>query len=462
MTDRTDRTEKRGGALPRTPPRDRGPSDSPSMAATAGAPEYSRAAAASVGRASTPKRGYLIDIAGNVGTLALQDVGGLAAEHVQWGADGAPLGWRLLPLGKFRLTRDGDEFEGELSAEIAETMLAAAAAKGTPVPLDLHHNLKALADALGLDEDALARVLPQGVLTIGFGRLARRADGLWLEAVEWTDVGRKLIGAGLFRYFSPVIRGLADGRYRMTSVALTNSPALQGLDALAAEDGGTDRTDGTDKTDGGGRVLRMADLRNRAVTPKWKGEQMNKLLALVGRLIGHDCAALEDASKVPEPALTALDALATELPKLRLLAGTAGKVREALALQADAGEPQVLAALQGLQAKGQAHDSLKARVDTLALEAETNRRTKVVERGLAEGKLTPALVANWAKGQDAAALEAFLQHAPVVVTPGKTVDAGALPAAGDSLALTDADRKVAAVCGLAPAAVEKAMKERNG
>jgi len=387
--------------------------------------------------------------------LALQDVGAMPAAQVQRDSSGVPVAWRLLPMGKFRITRDGEEFEGEMDAEIAGVMLAQAAAKGTPIPLDLHHNLKALADVLGLDEGELAKVLPQGVLTIGFAKLVQQADGLWVDSVEWTDVGRKLIAAGLFRYFSPVIRGLADGRYRITSVTLTNNPALQGLDAIAAEDNGDDGNRG---------VYSLTDLSTAraASKPTPKGEQMKELLTKLGTALGMGAVALSDDGKVPVEVETKLAELTVELPKLRLLAGTAGKVRDALALTADAGEPQILAALQGLQAKGQAHDALKTRVDALALEAETNRRQKVIERGMTEGKLTPAMVANWAKGQDAAALEAFLQHAPVVVQSGRIVDVGRLPADADSAAWTDGELNIFRIAGLSDKDVEAITQEKQG
>lgn len=184
---------------------------------------------------------------------------------------------------------------------------------------------------------------------------------------------------------------------------------------------------------------------------------MKELLEKLRAVLGLDAVALTDDGKVPAAVETKLTELTVELPKLRLLAGTAGKVRDALALSADAGEPQILAALQGLQAKGQAHDGLKARVDALALEAESNKRQKVIERGQAEGKLTKAMVDGWAKGQDAAALEAFLQHAPVIVAPGKTVETGKLPA-DDSLALSDADRHFARVTGLTEEQLKTARK----
>lgn len=185
---------------------------------------------------------------------------------------------------------------------------------------------------------------------------------------------------------------------------------------------------------------------------------MKKLLALVGRLAGQDTAALEDASKLPETALAALETLAQELPGLRAAQALGGKVRDCLSLGAEADAATVEGTLRGLVAKAGAHDALKSRVDALELEAETSKRTKIIERGLAEGKLTKAMIdGDWCKGQNAVALEAFLAVAPVVVPPGRAVDTGKLPQ-GDAVGLTAEDEGIAKALGWTPAQMLEAKK----
>lgn len=165
---------------------------------------------------------------------------------------------------------------------------------------------------------------------------------------------------------------------------------------------------------------------------------MKKLLELLGAVLGMDAIALADDGKVPADVATKLAQLRDELPGLRAARALGAKVRDCLALGAEADEAKVEGTLRGLMAKGAAHDALKSRVDALELAAETDKRQKVIDRGLAEGKLTKAMIeGDWCKGQNAVALEAFLAVAPVVVPPGKTVDKGALPGAGsDQVALT--------------------------
>lgn len=381
----------------------------------------------------------LLGIPLNAIALALQDVGGMPAGSVQRDGAGVPTGWRLFGFGRFSLTRNGQEYAGEFAPEHAAEILAQAERKGAPVPLDAHHAMADLARELGVEEERLAAALPGKALALGFGSLARRDDGLWLERVEWTDLGRRMVQGGHFRHFSPVIRGLADGRLRVTSVALTNSPALNGQESLAAE---------ADDDDGSRERISLADLvTTRAATPGRKEQKVDTILKLLGAVLGMDTIALADDGKIPADVETKLSQLRDELPGLRAAGALGAKVRDALTLSAEAGEPEVLGALQGLKAKGEAHDQLKARVDALELEAEKERRQKVIDRGLAEGKLTKALVDGWCKDQDAAALEAYLKVAPVVVKPGITIGTGDL-APEDEVALTAEDRKVCILTGI--------------
>jgi hypothetical protein len=69
------------------------------------------------------------------------------------------------------------------------------------------------------------------------GRLEVRGDGLWACDVTWTDRAKELLRSGEYRYFSPVIYW-TDEDYSdvagLGPVALTNDPALRGVQALAA------------------------------------------------------------------------------------------------------------------------------------------------------------------------------------------------------------------------------------
>jgi phage I-like protein len=64
-----------------------------------------------------------------------------------------------------------------------------------------------------------------------------RDDGLWATEVSWTERAGELLRSGEYRYFSPVIYW-ADEDYSdvaaLGPVALTNDPAMRGVQALAA------------------------------------------------------------------------------------------------------------------------------------------------------------------------------------------------------------------------------------
>jgi phage I-like protein len=70
------------------------------------------------------------------------------------------------------------------------------------------------------------------------GRLEVRDDGLWACDVTWTDRAKELLKAGEYRYFSPVIYWTDEDYSNVAAlgpVALTNDPAMRGVQPLAAK-----------------------------------------------------------------------------------------------------------------------------------------------------------------------------------------------------------------------------------
>lgn len=73
-------------------------------------------------------------------------------------------------------------------------------------------------------------------ISAGWFNLALRDDGLYAVNVSWTPDADKHLRAGEYRYFSPLFNW-DDGSGRITSLinnALTNTPAIDGLEALVA------------------------------------------------------------------------------------------------------------------------------------------------------------------------------------------------------------------------------------
>jgi len=69
------------------------------------------------------------------------------------------------------------------------------------------------------------------------GRLEVRDDGLWACDVSWTERAAELLRSGEYRYFSPVIFWTDEDHSDVAAlgpVALTNDPAMRGVQPLAA------------------------------------------------------------------------------------------------------------------------------------------------------------------------------------------------------------------------------------
>jgi len=369
--------------------------------------------------------------------------------------NGVPVAWRLFGFGPFSITRDGVSVGGEFLREHAEQILSYYETKGTRIPIDSEHYIYQLAQKLGVDEADIVAVLRDRRAAMGFGRLEIREDGLWLVDVTWSDTAYQLMSEHIFRFFSPVIRGLRDGRLRITSVAMTNTPAIDQLAEIAASAEAAE-TDAREWA-----TVALSDL-NRADTPKQKGEQpMKKLLALMGAIVGIDSIALSDDGEVPAEITAALEGLKTELPGLRATATAQTEflagVTDALALGAEATLNDVQGAILGLVERAKGADELKARVDALELSAETSRLAEVIDKGMAAGKLTKAMIESaWGKKQDSVSLSAFLDAAPVIAAPGKTLDTHTLPT--DTIALTAEEREMCRNMGLSE---EKYLEQKK-
>lgn len=405
---------------------------------------------------------------GNTIALGLHDLAEIAqdaAETVVQDAQGVPIAWRLFAFRPFTITRSGETMKGEFTEAAADAIIAHFRQKGERVPLDSKHFLFRLAQKHGVSEAEVLNLIPDGRGTFGFANLEKRGDGLWVVDVEYVPLAYQLMAEGIFRYFSPVVRGLSDGKLRITSVAFTNIPAIDDLDALAASAEEPAITDMNSLAASLDTVAGSAAVNSRTA-PNQGEKNVKKLLTAIGTLLGMtDAIALSDDGDAPDSIVDQLVTLSGEITDLRALKGTQeaflGKARDALALGAEADLGAVEGAILGLKAKGAQADTLKTQVDALVLEGETRKRQEVIDRGVAEGKLTPVMVENWCKDQDAAALSAFLEHAPVIVAPGTVVDRSKLPGP-DAIALTAEDKQVGAELGYTEEQMLAQKKEMFG
>jgi len=212
-----------------------------------------------------------------------------------------PKPFRLFAVGENQLTRNGKSYVLTLTAEQIGAIADYHAKKGEKIPIDSRHALFLAAEKAGVSENDASRAVPSKVAALGFASLEARDDGLYASGIELLPLAAELFRNGSLRYWSPVIRGL-DGKspLRVTSIAMDNVPALNGLDVLAA--GGeqqntpaaSDRSDRSDKSDNQRKDITMTEtekaLRNLlgeetlALSDDTDAEIAGKLAALGGEL----------------------------------------------------------------------------------------------------------------------------------------------------------------------------------
>lgn len=144
------------------------------------------------------------------------------------GADGVTTEAHLLPDGAFRSgdVRPVECKAWQMSADIAACVIALSAKKKSDTLIDYEHQS--------------LRSVDNGKPVVAAGWIPntleyRAGKGLYAVNVAWTDPAKKMIAAKEYRYISPVFSydPKTGEVLELVSVALTNTPALDGLDALA-------------------------------------------------------------------------------------------------------------------------------------------------------------------------------------------------------------------------------------
>jgi phage I-like protein len=133
----------------------------------------------------------------------------------------------LLPAGRFRASdgRPHNLTEWVLDATTAAQVVARAAARKNDILVDYEHQ--------SINAKHNGQPAPAAGWAAG---LEFRGTGLYAINIRWTARARQMIASREYRYISSAFTyGVNDGRVRdILSIALTNTPALDGLDALTA------------------------------------------------------------------------------------------------------------------------------------------------------------------------------------------------------------------------------------
>lgn len=289
--------------------------------------------------------------------------------------NGVPVEWTLLRVGDTPLCQEGTDSVLTLTAERLRAIMDYFAKKGEEIPLDSEHYLYELANQKKMDEGEALRLFPGGVAAMGYGALALSGENLRIR-VKWAPAAYEFMKEKIYKYFSPVLRGFEKGPLRVTSVAMTNTPAINNLDALAAS-----ATKQSAWTDG--------------------KESMSKLNKALGRLLGREGIALSAETKDEDKDKIALEVEAK--------AGLIEQIKTLLGLGADAGIEEVIAALKAETDKAKTAEFKQVQLDELAASAEKAEHTRLVALGRVERKIVEADM-EYVNSLDSKALKAHLDH----------------------------------------------------
>lgn len=377
------------------------------------------------------------DTTHNVAHLAMPLSGGVALSVSH--AD-LPEGMnaQLFPDGSFS-ARDGrpaSTTEGALTAwrmdaDIATAVAALVAARETPLPVDYEHQL------------LLAKQNGKPAPASGWISAVSYVPGRGLfAAVSWTANARQHISADEYRYISPVFRfDQATGAVlEILSVALTNNPALDGMDAVA--------------------LAALFPTATAATLTAHEEDHMDELLERLRWMLNLPITAGPDEIKAELDKLKAMitgdDAAAASVDLLALLKGKDEAIAS-LTTKTETPDPAKFAPVAALASLQQANTELKAQVAALASGAQATKVDTLIQAALANGRLTAGLE-GWARAlgaKDEAALTAYLSaSAPVAaLTTMQTTAAfaglpGGQPPASGTAALSAEEVYVANQLGM--------------
>ena len=129
----------------------------------------------------------------------------------------------LLKFGGNVYTKDGKEGGFDFDDASADALIAEFNSRSRDLVIDFEHST-----LTGGEAPAAGWI----------DRLEKNSEGLCAHVKYWTDKAKEYLTKGEYRYFSPTLLFGRGGKTpgALHSVALTNHPALHGVDALVAND----------------------------------------------------------------------------------------------------------------------------------------------------------------------------------------------------------------------------------
>lgn len=289
--------------------------------------------------------------------------------------NGVPVEWTLVRVGDTHLCQEGEDAVITITEEGMQEIMDYFTKKGEEIPVDSEHYLYMLASEKKMDEGEALRLFPRGVAALGYGTLSMSGGSLRIR-VRWTPAAYEFMKEKIYKYFSPAFRGIKDGPLRVTSVAMTNTPAINNQDALAAS-----------------ASKRLAGAGGK--------ENMRKLDKALKRLLGRDNIALEAEGTEAE-----MEQIAVEV---EAKADLIEKVKALLGLGPEAGIEEVVAALRAEMDKARTAEERQVQLEELVAGAEKAEHARLVALGRAERKIVESDM-DYVNSLDSKALKAHLDH----------------------------------------------------
>jgi phage I-like protein len=349
----------------------------------------------------------------------------LAACHFQLAAPAADrtLWLQATPDGLFR-PADGREMPvaaWRIDQAVASKVIERFRARRTPPVVDYEHQ------TLHKEQNGQPAPAAGWMRDIEY----RAGEGLFIQ-VELTARAADLLTAGEYRYFSPVFMfdPVTGDVLDMLMGAITNNPAIDGMQALALQAAAT------------------------FGLPTTEEPIVNELLKAVIAALGLAETATE------EEAIAALKSMTGEQAALCAQLGIAAGSKHSAMLAACTGlkaaakpDPAKFVPVEAFTSVQNQLAALTARVDGDAAE-------RLIQDGLADGRILPAME-GWARDlakSDMAALSKYLEQAAPIAALTKTQTGGQPPAGGGEGALSAEEMAVCSRMGLTPEQF-KAAKE---
>jgi phage I-like protein len=346
-------------------------------------------------------------------------------------ADGIPTDIRLLDRGVNRSTK-GDLLYSDQSASLIKTE---SQDWGNEYFFDYDHAT--------FDEKNTA---PDKGISAGWYKLEDRADGLWAVGISWTPRALEYLKNKEYKYFSPTFFYNKSSKEFVgyVNTALTNYPARKNLEPLVLnnheqpEDARFEGRSADRHSISLDQLCSSLERLLETLFPNcWISEVFNDYAVFrfnsrtwsVPYVIESDQPRLTgDAVEVvrtyvPVSGGTTMKVLlnalglkddASEAQAVERFNAFQAQNRELLALTGKDSLPEALGVIQGWKQGAAATATAQARIAELEGAVKTGELNALIEEGKKNGKLTPALEA-WARTQEAPALKAFLEVAPVAV-----------------------------------------------